>query len=288
MVPPRAPSFRLGLGVRCAPPPGRQAGLRLGRCVCFGRVDRRLVSAMRLYSELAPWFHLLTHPPTTSRRRSSSRACSRRSADGEVATLLELGSGGGNNASHLKSRFELHAHRHLRGDARAQPLAQPRVRARPGRHADAPARARVRRRARPRRDLVHDDRGRPARGDRDGGGARAAGRRGRCSCPTRRARRFARRRRDRRPRRRRRAQPPLPALDARRRSGRRHVPGRLRRAAARAGAADARVHDQHTEGLFSEATWRRLLEEAGLEPVEHGVPDPYEGEHAVFAARRPA
>jgi hypothetical protein len=48
------------------------------------------------------------------------------------------------------------------------------------------------------------------------------------------------------------------------------------------------VHELHTEGLFSEAAWRRFIEEARLEVAEYGVPDPHEGEHAVFAARRPA
>ena len=48
------------------------------------------------------------------------------------------------------------------------------------------------------------------------------------------------------------------------------------------------MHELHTEGLFGEETWRRLIGRAGLEVVEHGIPDPHEGEHAVFAARRPA
>ena len=69
----------------------------------------------------------------TPRRRRG-----RRSATPE--TLLELGSGGGNNASHLKARFDVHAHRHLARHARAEPHAQPRVRAPRGRHANAPAR----------------------------------------------------------------------------------------------------------------------------------------------------
>jgi hypothetical protein len=46
--------------------------------------------------------------------------------------------------------------------------------------------------------------------------------------------------------------------------------------------------DRHTVGLFPESTWHRLLEEAGLELVDPRVEDPHAGEHAVFAARRPA
>ncbi len=45
-------------------------------------------------------------------------------------------------------------------------------------------------------------------------------------------------------------------------------------------------HDSHTVGLFPIATWRRLMAEAGLKPVEVDVTDPYAGEHHVFVARR--
>ena len=48
------------------------------------------------------------------------------------------------------------------------------------------------------------------------------------------------------------------------------------------------VHDRHTLGVFPEATWRRLLTESGLEVVETTVENPYAGEQASFAARRPS
>ena len=48
------------------------------------------------------------------------------------------------------------------------------------------------------------------------------------------------------------------------------------------------MHDRHTLGVFSEATWTRLVTEAGLELVDTTVEDPYELEHAAFVARRPA
>jgi hypothetical protein len=48
------------------------------------------------------------------------------------------------------------------------------------------------------------------------------------------------------------------------------------------------VHDRHTLGLFPEATWKRLLTEAGLELVDTTVPNPYELEQAAFVARRPS
>ena len=48
-------------------------------------------------------------------------------------------------------------------------------------------------------------------------------------------------------------------------------------------------HDRHVEGLFSRATWLRLLAEAGFEaravPFEHSELEP--GSHEVFVARRP-
>lgn len=59
----------------------------------------------RMYNELASWFHLVTHPSDYKQEAEFYgdelvRAC-------KPETLLELGSGGGNNASHMKARFEL-------------------------------------------------------------------------------------------------------------------------------------------------------------------------------------
>jgi SAM-dependent methyltransferase len=49
-------------------------------------------------------------------------------------------------------------------------------------------------------------------------------------------------------------------------------------------------HDRHIEGLFRRADWLRLLSEAGFEarsvPLEHSELEP--GSHEVFVARRPA
>ena len=61
----------------------------------------------RMYRDLAPWFHLITAPAEYKEEAAFySRAliehCRRR-----PRTLLELGSGGGNNASHMKERFEM-------------------------------------------------------------------------------------------------------------------------------------------------------------------------------------
>jgi SAM-dependent methyltransferase len=61
----------------------------------------------RLYQELAPWFHLLTSPVDYEEEAELYGRLLVEHAEGPVETVLELGSGGGNNASHLKRRFTL-------------------------------------------------------------------------------------------------------------------------------------------------------------------------------------
>src|SRR5678809_1805820 len=56
----------------------------------------------KLYSELSSWFHLLSSPPDYAEEAEFAR-----SLMGDLETVLELGSGGGNNASHLKAHFKL-------------------------------------------------------------------------------------------------------------------------------------------------------------------------------------
>ncbi len=60
---------------------------------------------MRLYSELADWFHLLTAPEEYAEEAAHYREALIESCEGPAETLLELGAGGGNNASHLKQWF---------------------------------------------------------------------------------------------------------------------------------------------------------------------------------------
>ncbi|MCY3646538.1 MAG: class I SAM-dependent methyltransferase [Chloroflexi bacterium] len=60
---------------------------------------------MLLYSDLADWFHLLTAPEEYVGEATHYRNGLVESCDGPAVTLLELGSGGGNNASHLKQWF---------------------------------------------------------------------------------------------------------------------------------------------------------------------------------------
>jgi SAM-dependent methyltransferase len=63
--------------------------------------------APRLYGELAGWFHLLTAPEDYAEEAELYRRLLVEAGDGPVRSVLELGSGGGNNASHLKAHFEL-------------------------------------------------------------------------------------------------------------------------------------------------------------------------------------
>ena len=59
----------------------------------------------RLYGELSSWFHLLTAPDEYADEAAVYRELL--AEDGDVRAVLELGSGGGNNASHLKGRFDM-------------------------------------------------------------------------------------------------------------------------------------------------------------------------------------
>jgi SAM-dependent methyltransferase len=61
----------------------------------------------KLYCDLAPWFHLLTAPKDYAEEAELYGRLLAEKSDGQVVTVLELGSGGGNNASHMKRRFTL-------------------------------------------------------------------------------------------------------------------------------------------------------------------------------------
>jgi SAM-dependent methyltransferase len=65
------------------------------------------VDLPRRYRELAPWFHLLTAPGEYVEEAAEIRDLLQATADGPVERVLELGSGGGNNASHLRGSFQL-------------------------------------------------------------------------------------------------------------------------------------------------------------------------------------
>lgn len=61
----------------------------------------------RLYSDLATWFHLLTAPEDYREEAGFYRRVIIENSRIPVKTILELGSGGGNNASHLKTHFTM-------------------------------------------------------------------------------------------------------------------------------------------------------------------------------------
>src|SRR5215204_4107077 len=249
----------------------------------FGSSQNRV---MRLYADLAPWFHLLTQPSDYADEAAQIVRLVEASVDGPAETLLELGSGGGNNAAHLKSRFRCTLTdvspqmldvssslnpecEHIEGDMRTLRLA---------RTFDAV--------------LVHDavmyltseDYLRAAietaaahlrpggvavfipdftretlelrtdHGGHDGENGRSL--------------RYLEWITD-----------PDPDdttydVDFVIALRERDEPLRL-------------VHDHHVLGAFPESTWRELIEAAGLERLDVDVDDPEEGEHVVFAARRP-
>jgi trans-aconitate methyltransferase len=62
-------------------------------------------SSPRLYGELAAWWPLLSDPADYVEEAAFYQTQLLAACDGEARTLLELGSGGGNNASHMKARF---------------------------------------------------------------------------------------------------------------------------------------------------------------------------------------
>ena len=60
----------------------------------------------RLYSELAEWWPLLSAPEDYEEEAAFYTSALKGACRIQPRTLLELGSGGGNNASHMKSHFE--------------------------------------------------------------------------------------------------------------------------------------------------------------------------------------
>jgi SAM-dependent methyltransferase len=239
-----------------------------------------------MYSDLAPWFHLLTHPSDYTDEAEFVMRVVADVGDPDSQTLLELGSGGGNNASHLKTRFRCTLTdlspdmlalsktlnpecEHLEGDMRTLRL---------GREFDVV--------------FVHDAisyltteddlraalqtaaiHARPGgvviltpdatteifepktdHGGHDGEDGRSL--------------RYLEWTHDASP------------------GGTTYVTDFA--IVARGPGDELRVvHDRHTLGLFPRATWERLIAEVGLELVDTSVENPYELEQAAFVARRP-
>jgi trans-aconitate methyltransferase len=66
-----------------------------------------VASPPKLYGELASWFHLLSSPPDYAEEADFARKLLMEASATPPETVLELGSGGGNNASHLKAHFTM-------------------------------------------------------------------------------------------------------------------------------------------------------------------------------------
>ena len=167
-----------------------QAGVRPGR----GRAQTARVAAAdrtpvehRFYGDLAAWWPLISAAGGVRRGGRLRRlpAAHRTGPADRRPEVLELGSGGGNNGLPPEDRFDAHPGRSVRGRCWRSPGGSiPECEHHAGRHADGPARPRVRRR------LVHDAidymtteddlARRPSRPR-----TRTAGRAGSpCSCPT--------------------------------------------------------------------------------------------------------
>lgn len=70
-------------------------------------ICRGLAPLPRLYTDLAGWFHLLTPPSEYAEEAAFYFGALQEAATRPIETVLELGSGGGNNASHMKHRAAL-------------------------------------------------------------------------------------------------------------------------------------------------------------------------------------
>jgi SAM-dependent methyltransferase len=64
-------------------------------------------SRPRLYDELASWWPLLSPPADYEEEAAFYGRTLEAAASGPIRTVLELGSGGGSNASHLRARFDM-------------------------------------------------------------------------------------------------------------------------------------------------------------------------------------
>lgn len=65
------------------------------------------MDGLRMYGELAEWWPLLSKPEDYAEEAAFFRQTILHACQPPCDTVLELGSGGGNNASHMKERFRL-------------------------------------------------------------------------------------------------------------------------------------------------------------------------------------
>jgi SAM-dependent methyltransferase len=62
---------------------------------------------MKMYDQLASWWPLVSAPEDYAEEAGMYASAIVAASDGTCRTVLELGSGGGNNASHMTQRFDL-------------------------------------------------------------------------------------------------------------------------------------------------------------------------------------
>ena len=62
---------------------------------------------LKLYNDLADWWPLMSAPEDYVEEAAAYSGFLKEASSGSLRTVLELGSGGGNNASHMKQQFAL-------------------------------------------------------------------------------------------------------------------------------------------------------------------------------------
>jgi SAM-dependent methyltransferase len=85
---------------------GRKKTFRSGRSPP-SKESRRSARPPKLYAELASWFHLLSSPADYAEEAEFYVRTLKSPAHVPLQSVLELGSGGGNNASHMKAHFRM-------------------------------------------------------------------------------------------------------------------------------------------------------------------------------------
>jgi len=71
------------------------------------RPRRREDSTVKIYDELAPWWPLFSQPSDYEEEAALFTSLLKRGISPSPRTVLELGSGGGNNASFMKTAYEM-------------------------------------------------------------------------------------------------------------------------------------------------------------------------------------
>ncbi len=92
--------------IRCPRPRARETGEGIAIVVARSAAGQA-ISGMKLYDELAEWWPAFSDPEDYRREAAYLTRVLRKATSPPPCTVLELGSGGGNSALHLKSRFAM-------------------------------------------------------------------------------------------------------------------------------------------------------------------------------------